>query len=53
MLLRAAASHPDRHLTVLCGHTHAAADVHIRPNLHVLVGAAEYRAPQVAKLFDL
>jgi hypothetical protein len=52
MLLRAAVSHPDRHLTVLCGPTHVAADVYIRPNLHVLVGAAEYRALQVVKLID-
>ncbi len=44
-LLGAAEAHPDRELLVLCGHTHGGAGVQIRPNLRVVVGAAEYGQP--------
>ena len=44
--------HPDHQLVVLAGHTHAAADVKILPNLRCVVGGARYGSPRVA-LFDL
>lgn len=44
-LREAAGRHPDRRITVLCGHTHSAGEVAIRPNLRVLTGAARYGAP--------
>lgn len=37
-------------VTVLCGHSHAAAQVQILPNLMVYAGAAEYGAPRVERL---
>jgi 3',5'-cyclic-AMP phosphodiesterase len=46
-------THPEHTLTVLCGHTHGAADERILPNLHVLTGEAEYGKPVVQKVFDL
>lgn len=36
---------PQRHLTVLCGHTHGAGETRIRPNLFVRTGGAEYGRP--------
>jgi Icc-related predicted phosphoesterase len=46
-------AHPDRELTVLCGHTHGAADERVLPNLRVLTGAAEYGAPDVQRVFEV
>lgn len=40
-------------LLVLCGHTHAHADVEILPNLKVKVGKAEYYKPEVQEVFEL
>ena len=37
--------HPDRQMTVLCGHTHGAGEARILPNLLVKTGGAEYGAP--------
>jgi len=45
--------HPDRELTVLCGHTHSGCDVQVLPNLRVLSGAAEYGEPCVQRILDL
>jgi 3',5'-cyclic AMP phosphodiesterase CpdA len=45
VLREAMAARPDRHLTVLCGHTHGAADVEILPNLRVITGGAHYGSP--------
>jgi 3',5'-cyclic-AMP phosphodiesterase len=44
-LLRVAAAHPTRRITVLCGHTHGAGELWPLPNLHVRTGGAEYGAP--------
>lgn len=52
-LREAAAAHPDRELRVLCGHTHAAGEAQILPNLRVVTGAAEYGAPRLAGLLEL
>jgi 3',5'-cyclic AMP phosphodiesterase CpdA len=49
VLRHAARENPDRHITVLCGHTHSAGEVHVGPNLHVFTGRADYGTPA----FDL
>ena len=41
---------PHRSLTVLAGHTHNVCDLMHRPNLRILVGAAEYGSPQISRL---
>jgi Icc protein len=45
VLREAAARHPRRRLTVLCGHTHCAGDYRPLPNLRVVTGGAEYGRP--------
>ena len=45
--------HPDRRLLVLCGHVHHQAEVRVLPNLSVLTGAAEYRRPELQRVFRL
>ncbi len=42
---------PNCQTTVLCGHTHGAADVQILPNLRVIAGYAEYREPAIQQTF--
>jgi len=44
-LLEEAEAHPRQQIIVLCGHTHEARDLLIRPNLRVIVGQAEYHHP--------
>jgi Icc-related predicted phosphoesterase len=44
-LLSVMQAHPERDLTVLCGHTHCECRVEILPNLVVLVGGAAYGHP--------
>jgi len=44
------AAHPDRHLTVLCGHTHSPGVCCILPNLTVKTGEAQYGAPRVQEV---
>lgn len=51
-LRKTAAEHPDREILVLCGHTHAAAEVQMGENLRVLTGGAEYSHPAVQRMFD-
>lgn len=53
LLLRMAERYPHKRLIVLCGHTHAASETHLRPNLQVLSGAAQYRAPIVQRIFSV
>jgi predicted MPP superfamily phosphohydrolase len=45
-------AHPDRKLTVLCGHTHGQGETSPRANITVLTGGAEYGAPRIARVFD-
>jgi hypothetical protein len=40
-------AHPERQVTVLCGHTHSAGEAVIRPNLRVRTGSARYGEPAV------
>ena len=45
-------NHPDRNLTVLCGHTHGQGQVQILDNLTVHTGAATYCRPEVQNVFE-
>lgn len=45
--------HPDRHLTVLCGHTHGAGFARIADNLEVWTGGAEYGKPVLQRVFQV
>ena len=42
--------HPDKMLTVLCGHTHSAGEVWIMDNIFVKTGAAQYNHPHVQEI---
>jgi predicted phosphohydrolase len=53
VLLHASRERPDCSITVLCGHTHQAGSVQLRPNLRVITGSAEYGAPSIQKTFKL
>jgi predicted phosphohydrolase len=53
VLLEAMQTHADRHMTVLCGHTHGAGEVRVLPNLHVITGGAEYGAPQMQRIIEV
>ena len=52
VLLELAADYPKVDFTVLCGHTHGGGMVHIKDNLLVLTGRAEYGQPAIQKLFE-
>jgi Icc protein len=47
------ARHPEKELTVLCGHTHGGGECKILPNLRVLTGGSEYGAPKVQQVLEL
>lgn len=49
-LVEAMSAHPDRRMTVLCGHTHGAGEAQILPNLCVLTGRAEYGKPTIQRV---
>lgn len=42
--------YPNKHMLVLCGHTHTSQDVHILPNLHVVTGKSELGLPDIQGL---
>ena len=52
-LLEVMDGRPDRHLTVLCGHTHSPGFAQIRDNLIVRTGGAEYGAPVIQEVFEV
>lgn len=52
-LREAMAARPDRMMTVLCGHTHQAAEAQILPNMRVITGGAEYGAPDIQAVLTL
>ncbi|MDM8000257.1 MAG: metallophosphoesterase [Dehalococcoidia bacterium] len=52
-IIRAAESHPQCLLTVLCGHTHGQGEAFILPNLHVKTGGAEYGRPRLQEVITL
>lgn len=45
-------NHPDKQMTVLCGHTHGGGESSILPNLVVYTGAARYSRPTVQRIFN-
>ena len=53
VLLNVSRERPDSHVTVLCGHTHHAGIVQLRPNLRVITGSADYGAPSIQNTFEL
>ncbi len=50
MLCIAMEKHPDKMLTVLCGHTHSGGYSKILPNLEVKTGSAVYGKPQIQEI---
>jgi Icc protein len=52
-LLEIMKSHPDRRLTVLCGHTHGAGMAELLPNLSVWTGGADYGAPRIERVLEV
>src|SRR5262249_45660812 len=52
-LAEAMAGHPDRRMTVLCGHTHSPGEAHVLPNLKVLTGRARYGEPLVQRVMEV
>jgi 3',5'-cyclic AMP phosphodiesterase CpdA len=46
-------AHPERKMTVLCGHTHSSGEAEILPNLLVRTGAAVYGRPQIQDVLEL
>ncbi len=53
VLLEFMQQHPQKRMTVLCGHTHSSGSVQIRDNLEVLTGDAVYGRPKVQRVFDV
>ncbi len=53
MLLKLMRARPERHLTVLCGHTHFAAQRKMLPNLEVLVGGTTYGRPKIQQIIEI
>ena len=53
VLLDAMRSHPDREMTVLCGHTHGSGEAAILPNLRALTGGARYGHPMVQDVLGI
>ncbi len=47
------ADHPDKRLTVLCGHTHGHGETQPLSNLKVITGGAEYGRPAIARVLEL
>jgi Icc-related predicted phosphoesterase len=46
-------THPDKVMTVLCGHTHSPGSALILDNLTVLTGGAEYGQPQLQRVWEV
>jgi 3',5'-cyclic AMP phosphodiesterase CpdA len=53
VLLELAERHPQRQITVLCGHTHSPGHAQIRDNLEIRTGEAEYGEPKVQSVLEL
>ena len=50
VLAAAMRQHPERRMTVLCGHTHSPGAAQVSPNLEVKTGAARYGSPRVQEV---
>jgi Icc protein len=44
---------PERHLTVLCGHTHSSGQCRPLPNVHIFTGGSKYGFPEISRVFEL
>ncbi len=53
LLRKLMAKYPDKHLTVLAGHTHGGGKCKILPNLEVRIGMAEYGHPAVEEFIEI
>ena len=53
VLFETMAAHPDRKMTVLCGHTHGGGEAQILPNLKVLTGEGAYGQPVVQRDLEI
>ena len=53
LLREGMAGHPEREMTVLCGHTHSAGEALVLPNLRVLTGGAEYGRPEFHRVLTV
>ncbi|MBZ0309819.1 MAG: metallophosphoesterase [Anaerolineae bacterium] len=47
-----AQTHPQKQITVLCGHTHGEGEAHLRDNLHVITGGTDYGSPRINRSFN-
>ena len=45
--------HPDRRMTVLCGHTHGSGVARILPNLEIKTGGATYGKPHIQEILAI
>jgi predicted phosphohydrolase len=52
VLRRAMEEHPEKTLTVLCGHTHGKGEARILDNLRVYTGDAVYGKPKLQRIFE-
>ena len=46
-------AHPDKELTVLCGHTHGSGRADVLPNLTVITGGAVYGNPKLQEPLEV
>ncbi|MBN1482531.1 phosphoesterase [candidate division KSB1 bacterium] len=53
MIRSVMSQHPDKMLTVLCGHTHGEGQVWITDNIFVKTGGAQYRFPRVQEILKI
>jgi Icc protein len=52
-LARVMAEHPDRRLTVFCGHTHGKGRCRVSSNIEVITGGAEYGRPRLQEVIEI
>jgi hypothetical protein len=51
-ILACAAEHPDKRVTVLCGHTHGQGECQPLANLQVVTGGANYGHPLIGRILE-
>jgi 3',5'-cyclic-AMP phosphodiesterase len=53
MMRRVMGENPEKHLTVLCGHTHGRGEREITGNIFVKTGGARYRHPKIQEIISI
>jgi Icc protein len=53
VLVEAMKAHPEKQMTVYCGHTHGAGEAEFLPNLRVSTGGAQYGSPQIQREIEV